>query len=141
METLDRVFQLVFARFRRKLGDSNFESAWRRATNRVSGYLVLPIAAGVVVLVLVMYAVIGTGTPVEHKRLGQIIAVVAGVVVSYLLDRRFRKYLLAPPALPPVEARIDTQLVFWFRVIAVALFVLTCLVGFFLHQAGYLRGM
>jgi hypothetical protein len=141
MEILDRVFQVIFARYRRKLGESNLESAWRRATNRVSGYLVLPIAATAGALVLMMYAFTGAGTAAEHKRSVQMITVVAGVVVFYLLDQRFRKYLQTPPALPSVEARADTQLVFWFRVIAVGIFALTCLVGFFLHQAGHLRGM
>lgn len=141
MEILDRVFQVVFARYRRKLGDSNLESAWRRATNRVSGYLVLPIAATAGALALIMHAFTGAGTPAEHKRLIQMITVVVGVVVFYLLDQRFRKYLPIPPTLPSVEARADTQLIFWFRVIAVGIFAVTCLVGFFLHQAGYLRGM
>jgi hypothetical protein len=135
--TIDNVFEVIFARYRRKMGDSNLESAWRRASNRVSGYLVLPVATATLVLIVVVYSFLGTGTPAEHKQTGEIIAGIAGVVIAYLLDRRFRKYLSVPPVLASLEARTDTHLVLWFRVIAVGIFALTCLVGFLLHQAGF----
>jgi hypothetical protein len=137
MEIIDKVFQVVFARYRRKLGDSNLESAWRRAINTVSGYLVLPVAAAVLVLIAMTYSYMGTGTPNEHKQTGQIIAGTAGVVIFYLFRRRFRKYLSFPSVLASLEARADTRLVFWFRATAVGIFALTCLVGFLLHQAGF----
>jgi hypothetical protein len=135
---LDQLFIVVFARYRRK--DSSLESAWRRAANRVFGYLVLPVAAATLVLIAIIYSFMQSGTPIAHKRTGQIFTGVAGVLVFYMLNRRFRQYLLVPPALPSLEARTDTQLVFWFRLISVGIFVLTCLTGFFLHHAGYLLG-
>jgi hypothetical protein len=52
MATLDRVFQVVFARYRRKASGPNLDSAWRRAANRVSGYVVLPVASVTFVLVM-----------------------------------------------------------------------------------------
>src|ERR1700691_4277094 len=50
MEMLDKVFQILFARTRRQMGDSNLEWAWRSASNKVAGYLALPFRAGAVVL-------------------------------------------------------------------------------------------
>jgi hypothetical protein len=135
--TIDKVFQVVFARYRRKLGDSNLESAWRRATNRVSGYLILPVAVVTFVLIAVVHSYLGTDTPVEHKRTGEIVAGVAGVMIAYLLDRRFRRFLAFPPGLSSLEARTDTDLVIWFRAISVGIFVLTCVMGYLLHQAGF----
>ena len=132
------ILDCVFARYRRK--DSNFESAWRRATNRVSGYLALPVAAATLVLIAVIYSFMRTGIPIEHKRTGQIFAGVTGVLIFYVLDRRFRQYLSGPPALPSFEARSDTQLVLWFRLISAGIFVLTCLTGFLLYHGGYLLG-
>jgi hypothetical protein len=135
---LDRLFVVVFARYRRK--DSNLESAWLRAANRVSGYLVLPVAAATLVLIAIVYSFMQTGTPIEHKRTGQIFTGVAGVLIFYMLNRRFRQYLSVPPALPSLETRTDTQLVFWFRLISVGIFILACLTGFLFHRAGYLQG-
>jgi len=136
METLDRVFQVVFARYRRKAG-INLESAWRRAANRVSGYVVFPVASVTFVLVMAAYLLTSSGTPVEHKRTGQIIGGLAVGVVAYLMDCRFRKYLSTPQALPSSEARTDTQLYLLFRIVAVGIFILTFLLGFLLHQAGF----
>lgn len=136
METLDRVFQVVFARYRRKAG-INIESAWRRAANRVSGYVVFPVASVTFVLVMAAFLLTNSGTPVEHKRTGQIIGGLAVGLVAYLMDWRFRKYLSTPQALPSSEARKDTQLYLWFRIVAVGIFILTFLLGFLLHQTGF----
>jgi hypothetical protein len=136
---LDQIFLVLFARYRRK--DSNLESAWRRAANRVSRYLALPVAAATLVLIAMIYSFLRTGTPIEHKRMGQIFAGVAGLLTLHMLNRRFRQYLSFPPTLPSSEARTDTQLVFWFRIISVGIFILTCLVGFLFHRAGYLQGL
>jgi len=136
METLDRVFEAVFARWRRKLGDSNLESAWRRASNKVSAYLLFPIAAATVVLMAVVYSFMGTGTFVEQKKLAQIVGVVVWIAISILLDRRFKKYLLIPPRLAPDESSTARQVVFWFHFISIGVFVLTCLSGYLLHRAG-----
>jgi hypothetical protein len=77
----------------------------------------------------------------EHKRTGQIIAGVTGIAIIFALQRRFREYLLVTPALPSLEAPADSQLVFWFRLVSLGIFLLTCLAGFLLHRAGFLQGI
>lgn len=137
LEVLDKVFEILFARMRRKTGNSNLERAWHSASNRVAGYLALPFGAATVVLAVVIYAVSGEGTRIEHRHWGQFIAWAVGVLVIVLLNRRFKKYLSAAPALPATESRADTRLVFWFRTISLGSFALTCLIGLVLHYAGF----
>jgi cytochrome b561 len=137
METLDKVFLVVFARCRRKLGNSNVESAWRRASNGVSAYVAWPVVAGVIVLAVLVYSFMQTGSHVTHKRTVQIVGVIAGILTALLLDRRFRKYLSNPPPLASEESRSERRLVFRFRAISIAVFILTCLIGFLLHRAGF----
>jgi len=137
MEMLDKVFEILFARMRRKMGDSNLEQAWRRAGNRVAGYLALPFGAAAVVLVVVIYAVSGEDTRIEHRHWGQVIAWIAGMLLFLLLNRRFRRYLSIPPVLPVAESHADARLVFWFRAISFGSFALACLIGLLLHHAGF----
>lgn len=136
-DTLDRVFLIVFARYRRKLGSVNVESAWLQASNKVSGYLVLPLGAAIVVAAVLIYATTRTGTLGEHKKACALISAVAAVLAALALQRRFKKYLSHPPPLAPQESRPDQQYVFWFRFIAAGIFVLVCATGFILHQAGF----
>lgn len=136
METLDKVFLVVFARCRRGSGDANLVSAWSRAAYKVSGYILWPMAAAAVVFILIAYALMKTGSPSEHKSLVQVATVVAWLTATFLLNRRFRKYLSNPPALTSEESRAERQLVFRFRAVSIAVFVLTCLVGLILHRAG-----
>lgn len=138
MRLLDQIFILVFARYRRKLGDLNIESAWRQATNRVCGYFVFPVAAVTLVLIVVAYSFMGTGTSGEQKQTGQIAAGVAVVVLFYLLDRRFRKYLSLPPTLSSLEGASDARVLLWVRLVSVGVFAFTSFAGFLLHRAGYL---
>lgn len=137
VEMLDRVFLIVFARYRRQIGDSNIASAWQRACYKVAGYISWPLAVTTLVSVVVAYALIRTGSPADHKRFGQIAAVVVWLVVVVLLNRRFRKYLSDPPALASEESRTEKQLVLRFRVLSFGVFALTCLIGFVLHRAGF----
>ena len=97
------------------------ETAWRRASSKVFGFLILPIAAAALVSIVVACSYTGTGVSIEHKQVGQIVAVVAGQITWYLLDRRFRKYLSIPPVLTSRESRAESRLVFWFRVISIGL--------------------
>ncbi|HEX5323708.1 MAG TPA: hypothetical protein VFW40_07975 [Capsulimonadaceae bacterium] len=136
MDILDRVFRVVFARYRRKMGDRGLESAWRSASNEVCGYLALPVAALALVMMAAAYSLVMTGTHPEHKRWGQIAAGVTGVAVALLLDRRFRKYLTAPPHLDAEESNADARFLFCFRAISIGTFAVTCLVGFYLRGAG-----
>ena len=136
MQMLDKVFQIVFARFRRRLGDSRVEFAWRRASTTVSGYLVLPIAAVAAILVAIGYAATGAGTHAEHGRTGQFLAMGTTVLVAVLLDRRFRRFLLVIPLLTPEESREDARCLFRFRVATIGIFVLACAAIFALHRLG-----
>jgi hypothetical protein len=137
MEILERVFQILFARMRRKMGDPNLEAAWRSASNKVAGYLVLPLSAGTAVINVVVYAISGRGTRIEHRHWAQFVGVTAAVLIIVLLNRRFRKYLLIPPALPVAESHADARLIFWFRTISFGSVALTCLIGLLLHRAGF----
>lgn len=137
LETLERVFLVVFARYRRKLGDAKIEFAWRLASNKVSGYLLWPTASITAILVISVYSLTGVGSRVEHRRLMQIAGVVAVLCMAFALDRHFRRYLLAPPGLSPAESPDEARLLFWFRVISICTFVLACLLAFGLRQAGF----
>ena len=137
MGMLDRVFLVVFARYRRKKGDSSLESAWHVASYKVSAYISWPIAAITLVFVVVAYTLVRAGSPIDHKRFGQILAVAAWLIAAFLLDRRFRKYLADPPALSPEESRIEKQLVLRFQALSFAIFAMTCLIAFLLHHAGF----
>jgi hypothetical protein len=137
LEILDKVFEILFARMRRKTGDSNLERAWRSASNRVAGYLALPFGACAVLLVVLIYALSGESTRIERRHWAQFIAAMAGVLVIVLLNRRFRKYFSIPPALPVAESPADRRLVFWFRTLSFGSFALTCLVGLLLRYAGF----
>jgi hypothetical protein len=136
MEILDKVFEIVFARFRREMGDANLEAAWRRASLRVSAYVGWPIGAALIVLMAVFFSFVAVGAPPEHKRWIQMLGGAIGVLTSIVLDRRFTKYLVAPPSLSAEESRTDARLVFRFRFICYSVVLLTGVVGFLLHESG-----
>lgn len=91
LEVLDRVFLVVFARYRRKSGDHNIGSMWRLASNKVCGYLALGIIALVGIGLVPVYALIEFGTRKEHRLWGQVVAIVAALLVGFWLDHRFKK--------------------------------------------------
>ena len=90
MEEIDRVFEVTFARWRRKLGDSNLESAWRRASNSFSSLILFPTAAIVLPLALFGMAMMHRGYSPAVKRTIQMVGVLVWFLVSFLFDRRFR---------------------------------------------------
>ena len=143
MKILDKAFQIIFARFRRKMGDSNLEAAWIRARNKVAWYVGMLIAAATVILVAALYSVSKVGTHLDNRRSAQLIAAAAFIIGMFLLNQRFKKFLSNPPAVPPQEARTDWQFLFWYRVVVIGIFCLTCLVGVVLHETGvsFLRGL
>jgi len=126
VQTLDRLFRVIFARYRRECGHLSLESTWRRTSNKVTAYVASPLVVAVAVVGLGAYSLIRVGSPIEHRTLLQIVAGVSGVVVAVLLDRRFRKYLSIPPPLPSEEALSDTRFVFWCRAISMGTFVFAC---------------
>jgi hypothetical protein len=142
LTTMDRVFLILFARCRRKKGDANLVSAWQRANYEVATYISWPISAITLVLVLMGYAVLRAGSSADHKDFAKIAGVIAWLVVAFLLDRRFRKYRLAPPKIALDESPDEKHLVFRFRAIAFGVFAFTCLFGLLLHHLGvkFMRG-
>jgi hypothetical protein len=136
MEVMDKVFEAMFARWRRKLGDSNLESAWRRTSNSISGLILFPTAAIVIPVALVLAAIMHAGYSGPEKITIQILGVVIWFSVSFLLDRRFRKFLISPPRLESKESFIDKRLLMKFRVACIASFVVSCLGGWLMHRAG-----
>jgi hypothetical protein len=90
MNEIDRVFRVTFARWRRKLGDSNLESAWRRASNSMSGFILFPTAAIVIPLSLFVMAMTQRGYSPAVKQTIQIVGVLVWFSISFLLERRFR---------------------------------------------------
>ena len=136
MQLVDRVFQVIFARYRRYLGETRLDSAWRRATNTVSAYVAWPVVAASAAVVMGAYSLLDTGAPAQHKRLVQVVAVASGLLTAILLDRHFKQYLSEPPVLAPEESHADAQLVFRFHAICIGIFVMTCALGYALHRAG-----
>ena len=126
MELLDRVFQVIFARCRRKVGDTNLQLAWSRANNKLGGYLIFPVVAASLLLIVVLSFLIHPRTAAEPKQWGSILAVIVWIVATIFLSRRFRKYLSAPPTLLSDESPGETRILFWFRVGIIGI----CLLGF-----------
>lgn len=135
MNEIDRVFQVTFARWRRKLGDSNLESALRRASNSISGFILFPTAAIVIPLSLVVMAMTQGGYSPAVKRTIQIVGVGVWFSISFLLDRRFRKFLIRPPQLDSKESFVDKRLLMRFRVACIGSFVVSCVGGWLLHRS------
>lgn len=138
MDILDKVFQLIFARFRRKYGDSQIEFAWRRASYRMTIYTCLTVCACVAIFMVGGYSLLKIGTPAEHRRWSGIAAGIIGLITSVLLDRRFKKYLISPPPLSAIETNEEARYIFNFIAASFGIFVLTCLAGYLLHRAGWI---
>jgi hypothetical protein len=136
MEILDKLFQIVFARHRRKLGDSQLQSAWFQASSKVTAYLGWPIVTAEAILTVLIYSRVIKGTAFDSKRALVIVIATVGIALAYCLSRRFRKYSADPPFLPPAESPAETRFVFLFRAISVGAFVVTCVVGYILHEIG-----
>jgi hypothetical protein len=99
MNILDKTFQLIFARFRRKLGDGQIDFAWRRARYRMTIYTSWAVCGVVGMMVIGSYSLFKVGTPSDHKKLLGIVAGITVLIMSILFDVRFKKYLISPPPL------------------------------------------
>ena len=137
MKTLDTVFLILFARYRRKIGESNLEQAWRRARHSVVTYLVFPIASAAVALTTIAFALGVKGRHSDLKWWTQIVAIVVGVTCSQILYQRFNKYLAAVPNVTYEETQEEQQILYWFRGICIAVFVATCLLAFLLSNSNW----
>jgi len=142
MTLLDRLFLVVFARYRRRMGASNDEAAWRRASNSVTLFFVFPVAVGVLGLATLSYWWTGLGSHAEHRKWAQIVAGAVGLGLALLLDRRFQRYRSAPPLLGSEESRSDCRLVLTFRVLSIGLVVVIWIIGVLIRKSelGVLNG-
>jgi hypothetical protein len=136
MDTFDRVFQILFARFRRRYGDSQIQFAWRRAGYTMTIYTTFAVSACVAISVIYGCSLLKIGTPAEHRKFGGIAAGVVVLLVSFLFDGRFRKYLSSPPLLSSQETEGEARYVLSFCAVSFGIFLLICLIAYFLHSAG-----
>jgi hypothetical protein len=134
VEILDKVLEVVFARYRRRLGDGEVDAAWRSASNTVVAYASWAVVAAACLGLILISSLLRLS--ILQKRSFQVVAVIAGLTAAFMLERRFRKYLLAPNTLVPAESPADTRLVREFRLLSFGFFGATCLIGFLLHRVG-----
>jgi hypothetical protein len=132
MKTLDKVFVLLFARCRRKLGESNLDYVWRRASTQFDSYISWPLTAAVFLLWILTYSIVKFGSHASHKPTLQIIGVAVWLAAYMSLSMRFKKYLRDPPALAVEESSNERYFLLRFRVASISVYVLTCLVALFL---------
>ena len=118
------------------MGSGNEEPAWRRACNSVTFFFAVPIALVTLGLTTVLYWATGLGTHFEHRRWSQFAAVAIGLVLVFILDRRFRRFRTYPPKLGLAEPRADAALVFSFRALSVAIIIAIWLIGLVLRKSG-----
>lgn len=112
----DRAFLIFFSRYRRENGDRSIEAARRKASNRISAFLLLPSVGLVGVVALLAYVLTGVSPPLgsTNKLIVQAGAVFLGLYVIANLERRFRRFLVSPPHLPKVESQEDKRFIFFF---------------------------
>ena len=72
----------------------------------------------------------------EEVRLLQIALIVIGFSLTFQLERRFRKYLRAPPELKNEEAVSDRNLIWFARAFSVGCFIAIALVGYAIRHSG-----
>lgn len=116
LDALDTFFILLFARYRRRLGDAQIETAWRRACSDVWWARALVSCSLVVVGIFVLYALTGMGTPKEHQQWVLYGGIGGYVVTIATLRRRFRKFLVEVPQIRATELVSDTRYVRLFRI-------------------------
>jgi hypothetical protein len=132
MKILDRTFLVLFARYRRINSDSALESAWRSASNKVSRYLILPTAGAAVLLAVAFRPLLGELSLGQLKRATILVGFGVWLGIAFFLDKRFTKYVSAPPALAPQESASEARFFAKFRVSTVGIFVLALLVLLYL---------
>jgi len=106
---VNKLFCIIFARYRRKLGDSIIESAWLQANSKVTAYLGSLIIAAEFLIFLVLYFPVIKGTAFDSKP-----AIVASgtaicLLVAYSIGRGFRAYLSDPPRWDALGKPVSTE--------------------------------
>lgn len=124
MNTLDRIFVAVFARFRRRFGEESLKRAWRAAAYHVKSYVYMATAAFPAPLFLAASSspakLLRSPWPIYTMLIG------TAVVLSILLDRRWGRFLGNPPPVEMTEPIEDTRLIRAFHCAAMALFLIAC---------------
>jgi hypothetical protein len=134
---VNKLFCIIFARYRRKLGDLNIESAWFQANSKVTAYLGSPIIAAEFLIFLILYFPLIKGTAFDSKPAILALSTAICLLVAYSIGRGFRAYLSDPPRLDAAETSAETRFIFWFRAVSIGLFCSSCLVAFAVHRAGF----
>lgn len=137
MKVVTRLFVIIFSRYRRKLGDSRIDSAWYQANNRVAAYMSIPILAIESLVFVAIYMPVIRGTVFDDRRIIILSGTVIFVITSYVAGRGFRRFLMDPPPLVPMEPSSDSRFVFFFRAISFGMLGLILAIAFALHQAGF----
>jgi hypothetical protein len=136
MEKLDELFIAIFSRYRRKMGDASIEQAWRRALNSATGYFIFPVAVPVVLLMALVNASLQIGTHSEHRKVVQIVAVVIGISIIYGMERRFRRFLTAPPKLAVQESIPERNVIWLARLSSAVCLIAIGALGYAIRHSG-----
>jgi hypothetical protein len=124
MNIIDRIFLAVFDRYRRVPGHG-VESSWRAADYQVASYLTWPFVLLIVAIFLVAWPDHRAATVIQ-RRAAQTVTIAVGLLMGYLLHRRFKRFLTEPPPLSPTEAKGDARLVLVFKVVTIGVFLTGC---------------
>jgi hypothetical protein len=138
-KALDKAYVIVLSRYRRQLGDVQFESACRRARDTIYFYLAFLGAAIVCGFMLIVAAYSGAGSSLLERELGvmQLFMALAFLGAMLFLNRRFSGFTPSSAMLTREETIEDRRFLFYFRLISIGSFVLVCIVGVTLHELGF----
>jgi len=137
VKIVDKMLRILFARYRRKLGDSNIGSAHFQANNKLAAYLGFLIVAFEIVLLAIIYVPFVKGSAFDSR--GTIISAmtIIYIVVTCLLMRGSSVLVRNPPRLTESETLSEARYAFWFRALSLGSFVLSCVFAFILHRLGF----
>jgi len=136
VDILDKFFQLMFARFRRKIGDSQIDFAWTRASYRTTIFTAIPVCGCAALIAIGCYSLLKIDSPEEQKKIVGVAAGSAILLTSFFLDRRFKKFLTSPPPVQLQESDAETRYIWVFYFCSLGAFALTCLMAYVLREAG-----
>jgi hypothetical protein len=122
LKSLDRAFLILFARARRVVSDARIAAAWQTAMARLGGYLVFPVIALMILAMLVKHLLIDAQDEVVQKAPGQVVGIIVFLICYVLLYKRYRAYMLQPPALALDEPKEDQRYLTRFRTVTIGAF-------------------
>jgi len=134
MSIFDDVFVIVFARFRRQLGEQQIDEAWRRANLRFFGYIFWALSSFLTIFEIAIFSLIKIVSPDVEKKVVVISVVIIGLLASQAFSKRFKKYLSTLPRLSSSELPSETKYVRLFQAISVGIFLFLCVVAYSLHE-------